>query len=191
MRHDPCDLDEAIARVVRGDREAYRDVIEACESSVRVVVAAIVPEQHQVEDVVQDCFVTAYNKLGEYQPGTNALAWMKTIARYLAMNERRRWCREQRRLGSQRRAELVESTTEEVAGMAERAPDDAVKALRGCIGRLSKAAREVVEAFYWSRSSAQAIAASVGKTTNWVFVVLHRSRAALADCIERGAVHAD
>lgn len=181
-------LDDVIARVRGGDREAYRRLIEACESSLRVVVAAIVPESHQVEDVVQDAFVTAYTKLADYEPGTNPVAWLKAIARNLALNERRRWCREQRRLDPHR-ARVVEAITAEVLGASDQAPDDLLIALRRCLERLGGASREIVHAFYWQGSTAEAIARAHGRTMNSVCVVLHRARAALAACVRTKAGH--
>ncbi|MBA3847355.1 MAG: sigma-70 family RNA polymerase sigma factor [Planctomycetes bacterium] len=182
------DLDDVIARVRRGDREAYRRVIEATESVLRVVVAAIVPEAHQVEDVVQDAYVTAYTKLGDYRTGTNAVLWLKAIARNLALNERRRWCREQRRLNPRRAGNLAAIDAEVIAA-ADVAPDHLLEALRACLDRLGGVGREIVHAFYWSGASAEAIAASSGRTVGSVCVVLHRARAALADCVRRKDDH--
>ncbi len=182
------DLDEVIARVRGGDRDAYRRLVESCESSLRVVVAAIVPDAHQVEDVVQDAFVTAYTKLGDYEPGTNAVAWLKAIARNLALNERRRWCREQRRLDPNR-ARTIEAITDDVLGAVDQAPDDLLVKLRRCLDQLGGVGREVVHAFYWSGSTAETIATAHGRTMNWVCVVLHRARAALALCVRDKTSH--
>lgn len=185
---DAATLDEIVIRVRAGDREAYRHIVEACEASMRVVVAAILPQELHVEDVVQDAFVTAYAKLAEYQTGTNVLAWLKTIARYMALNERRRYCREQRRLGH-RGARILEAVSDDVAAIADGAPDCLLKTLQHCVDQLGQAAKGVVNEFYWSGSSAETIAGSMGKNVNWVRVVLHRARATLADCIQRGGPH--
>jgi RNA polymerase sigma-70 factor, ECF subfamily len=182
--YDSAALDEAIAQVLAGRQEDYRAIVDACEASLRVVVAAILPEQHMVEDVVQDAFVTAYGKLAEYRAGTNFLAWLKAIARYLALNERRRWCREHRHI-DEHWTQTLDVLTSDLTGFAERAPDDLIEKLRGCVARLSGKTQNVVEAFYWSSAPVETIAAEQGKTVNWVRVVLHRARAALADCVER------
>ena len=52
MPPDLNELEAAIARARAGDQEAYRSVIEAAEAAVRIVVAAIVPERSQVEDLL-------------------------------------------------------------------------------------------------------------------------------------------
>src|SRR5256885_754611 len=89
-------LDPLVEAVLRGDREAYREVITQCEAKVRVVLAAILPDSSAVEDVAQEVFVTAYAKLHSYQLGTDLVLWIKAIARHLALNERRRWLRQAR-----------------------------------------------------------------------------------------------
>jgi RNA polymerase sigma-70 factor, ECF subfamily len=80
----------AIGAVLAGDREAYRQIITACEAKVRIVLAAILPVQDMVDDIAQEVFVTAYGKLRDYEPGSDFVAWLKAIARNLALNERRR-----------------------------------------------------------------------------------------------------
>ena len=183
---DPHALNEAIARVRDGDLEAFRQVVEIADTPLRLVVAAIVMESSQVEDVVQNAFVTAYRKLDEYRPDTNALAWMKAIARNLALNERRRSCREMRRLHDQR-AEVWETIEAELVVQAYDSDPALLAALRQCLDRLRGTARQVVDAFYWGDATPQAIADLHGKTTGWVRVVLHRARAFIGDCLGREA----
>jgi Sigma-70 region 2 len=86
----------AIGAVLAGDREAYRQIITACEAKVRIVLAAILPVQDMVDDIAKEVFVTAYGKLRDYEPGSDFVAWLKAIARNLALNERRRWFRHAR-----------------------------------------------------------------------------------------------
>src|SRR6266852_437387 len=89
-------LDALVAAVLADDREAYRQIIELCEAKVRVVLAAILPDREAVDDLAQEVFVTAYAKLGDFQPGSDFVAWLKAIARNLALNERKRWFRHER-----------------------------------------------------------------------------------------------
>lgn len=183
---DPSALDAVVVRVQAGDREAYRHIVECCEGYLRVVAAAIVQDPQAVEEVVQDAFVTAYAKLGDYRPGGNVLAWLAAIARNVARNERRRWYREQRRRGPvDPRIVVAARIEQDLMIVAAAAPDDLVHTLRRCMDRLGDTGRAVVEAFYWSGQRAEAIAQTHGKTVGWVRVVLHRARAALGACIQQ------
>ena len=90
MPSDHDDIEAAIVRVRAGDREAFRVVIAACEGQLRALVAAILPNLSTVDDVVQKTLVVAFYRLDQYQAGTSFMAWVATIARYQALNERRR-----------------------------------------------------------------------------------------------------
>ncbi|MBA3938236.1 MAG: sigma-70 family RNA polymerase sigma factor [Planctomycetes bacterium] len=183
-------IDEAVHQVRRGDREAYRAIVEACESRLRVLVAPVLPDPATVEDVVQQTFVTAYRKLDQYQTGTGFMAWIATIARYEALNERRRWITERsfrRRYGDEVRIEqfleddLVEASAEWDEGMVER--------LHHCIGGLQERTAAVVKAHYFQLQDNHDIAAAHGHDAAWVRLVLHRARLAIASCLkaQRGA----
>ena len=107
-----------------GDREAYRQVIELCEVKVWIVLVAILPDPDSVDDLAQETFIHAYERLSEYRPGTDFYAWAKEIARNLALNERRRWIR--RQTATRRyRTQIAESLEPELLALSERETGDA------------------------------------------------------------------
>jgi len=184
-------IDAAVRAVRGGDREAFRGVIEACETRLRVCVAPLLPDSGAVEDVVQQAFVTAYRKLDAYQLGTGFISWIATIARYEALNERRRWLSEQ----SFKRRYQEEARIEQAAlGRGDLAPDSdpaLLERLHGCIDGLRERAAVVVRDHYFRQLPNEAIAASHGRNPAWVRLVLHRARLAIADCLKlrAGALH--
>ena len=175
----------AVQRVQRGEREAYREVVNASEGAVRLVVGAILPLGHPaVDDVVQDTFITAWNKLGGLRAEAGILAWFTSIARHLALNERRRWLREQAHRHQDPVAELVAEVPVAVLdhGLAEQ--------LERCLAALGDPAREIIVAHYWRNQAAESIAHSHTRPLGWVRVHLSRARAALAACLRhKGAIH--
>jgi RNA polymerase sigma-70 factor (ECF subfamily) len=185
-------IDAAVRAVRGGDREAFRGVIEACETRLRVCVAPLLPDPGTVEDVVQQAFVTAYRKLDAYQLGTGFISWIVTIARYEALNERRRWLSEhsfKRRYQEEARIE-----TAVFSGGGDLALDSdpaLVERLHGCIDGLRERAAVVVRDHYFRQLPNEAIAASHGRNPAWVRLVLHRARLAIADCLKlrSGALH--
>lgn len=180
-------LDAAVVAVRAGDREAYRQVVVACEAKVRLVIAAILPDADGVDDLAQEVFVTAYGKLRDYRPGTDFSAWVKAIARNLALNERRR------RLRQNRLRDRFAMEFETVLGPAiELGPDRfggrILEALRECLGRLEDPAHGVTEAFYFREETTGTIARRLGRSDGWVRLVLFRARAALAICLQAKGV---
>jgi RNA polymerase sigma-70 factor, ECF subfamily len=180
-------LEACVAAVRAGEREAYRQVVELCEARVRIVLAAILPDSDGVDDLAQEVFVTAYGKLNEYRPGSDFVAWLKAIARGLALNERRRWFRQARMKG---KFELEFETSLEpfVEAFSERYAGDVLDALRECLGRLEDLARGMIEDSYFQNLSSHEIARRRGREDGWVRLVLFRARLALAACLQSKGV---
>jgi RNA polymerase sigma-70 factor (ECF subfamily) len=182
-------IDDAVQQVRQGDREAYRHVIASCEAKVRVVVAAILPELGMIDDVVQEVLVHAYQRLEEYRLGTDFLAWIKEIARNLALNERRGWVRRQAAT-RRHKAEVEDLLEHDLTRFAERCESDALESIRDCVSRLQDTARDVVERHYWQGMSGNSIAQALGRTTEWVKIVLFRARGSLVECLHaKGILH--
>jgi RNA polymerase sigma-70 factor (ECF subfamily) len=181
------DVDQAVREVRQGCRESYRQVIDVCESKVRLVLAAVLPSPSLVEDLVQEVFIQAYHKLDEYRAGTDFIAWIREIARNLALNERRRWLR--RQSATRRyRARIEETLERDLFEAAPKGEADAFAALRDCLRGLEDGVRQVVEKYYWQGLPGAAIAQALGRSAEWTRVVLHRAREALAHCLQNKGI---
>ncbi len=180
-------LDACVEAVRAGDREAYRRIIEACEAKVRIILAAILPEQNDVDDIAQEVFVTAYTKLSDYKVGSDFIAWLNAITRNLALNERRRWFRHAR-FKDKFEAELETAIEPYVTGFAGHYEGNVLEALRECLRRLEDPARRVTEDFYFRDLSSDEIARRLGRKGGWVRLTLFRARAAIAACLQSKGV---
>ena len=178
------DLDELVRRAREGDRDAYRGIVERCEAGVRVVAAAILPDADAVQDVAQEAFVTAYGRLLQYELGTDFVAWLKTITRNVAMNERTRHLR---RIALERRyrSRVRTAVQREEESLLERFEGDLAASLRQCIDGLKTRARDVVKQYYFDDRACPEIAREHGRDGSWARLVLHRARAELSRCLER------
>jgi RNA polymerase sigma-70 factor (ECF subfamily) len=76
-----------IRRVLGGDVEAFRVLVERHQGPLCGFVRNLIPDAHDAEDIAQDVFLTAYHKLGSYDPGRGAFStWLLTIARNRCRN---------------------------------------------------------------------------------------------------------
>ena len=176
-------IEQAITRVRAGDRDAFRVVIAACEGQLRMLVAAILPQLTAVDDVVQKTLVIAFFRLDQYEAGTSFMAWIATIARYQALNERRRWLAERsfkQRLSAEHRLEQAVFHGDDPGPFGQ---EPLVSQLSGCIAALREQAGEIVKAHYLDQERIEDIAARYGRSTDWVHLVLHRARKALRTCL--------
>jgi len=184
-------IDRAVQKVLEGDRGAYREVIAAAEAKVRMVVAAMLPDGDSVDDVAQEVFITAYSKLEEYESGTDFFAWMKAIARNVALNERKRWLRS-RDFKHRYRAHIERSLAGERDGVAANIKGELLAALRECIGKLKGVSRSIIEAYYFNTDTSKEIARKSSRSEGWARLALHRARLAIARCLgEKGMLEND
>src|SRR4051812_30837645 len=80
---------EAVRSVMRGDREAFTRVYAAYGRMVRAVLLGRVPRR-EVDDLLQDVFVTAFVRIRELREPSAFGAWVATIARNRATDHLRR-----------------------------------------------------------------------------------------------------
>ena len=178
------DLDGLIARILAGNSDLYRGVVETYEGNIRAVISAMIPDPNQVPDVTQEVFLIAYQRLSTYRAGSNFSAWLRTIARNVAQNERRRWYR-QRKQEEQFKAEVVRTVEPHVDTVLGEIPEDLLGALDECVTRLNGKSKEVTDGFYFRDRTLGDLAGRLGISMASAKVILHRARQAIGSCLQK------
>lgn len=81
------DDQHVIGRVLGGDTEAFRLLVERHGGQLLAFIRDLVPRSGEWEDVAQEVFLAAYVHLGSYDPRRAAFAtWLLTIARHKCLN---------------------------------------------------------------------------------------------------------
>jgi RNA polymerase sigma-70 factor (ECF subfamily) len=76
-----------IHRVLQGDTESFRLLVERYEKPVVRMVKNLTGDSHVGEDVAQDVFLTAYKKLTSFDPALSDFStWLFTITRNKSLN---------------------------------------------------------------------------------------------------------
>lgn len=70
--------------------EAFAAHYRAAYSRMTLVAAGIIGDRAAAEDIVQDAAVIAFQRAGEFEPGSNFTAWLAEIVRRCALNHRRK-----------------------------------------------------------------------------------------------------
>jgi RNA polymerase sigma-70 factor (ECF subfamily) len=79
--------DEVISRVIDGEWEAYRLLVERYQGPVLCFVRNMMSDPHYSEDLAQDVFLTAFEKLHTFDAGRGRfLTWLLVIARNKCIN---------------------------------------------------------------------------------------------------------
>ncbi len=184
------DLDDLICRAQSGDRVAFDRLVENTAPLVRSWLALQVRRLDQVDDVAQEVYLYVFDHLADYRAGSNALAWLRAIARNQALGH---WRAQQRRsVAHERYADEVRALLGETAqdlsdAQASEPLTDLIGRLRSCVEQLSARARTLITQRYDDQVSVEDMARERAQSANQVSVSLWRVRRTLADCIEADA----
>lgn len=143
-------------------------------------VLTIEPNLGDAQDIVQETFLTVTRKAATYQLGTNFPAWACTIARYQALQFQRTRARAAARLDDDVMEMLYGEDGPEPEILGPR-----TQALKGCLGKLTPMAGDLIRRRYHLGQMPEVIAPAVGWTPNSVRVALTRARQTLRTCVDR------
>ena len=177
-------LDQHIQACLEGDKDRFEEIVKVCEPKVRAVLAAMSPDPNMVPDLTQEVFLIVYQRLATYQPGTNFSAWVRTIARNVAQNARRRWYR-RREMHEQYQSEAERLIAENIDRLVESLPEETLASLRECVEGLGGRNKDLVEGYYFEAASLKRIAEFLNMSTTAAKVALHRARLAIGKCLRR------
>ena len=168
------------------DRELFVEQVREHHAGLRGFVRALGVDPLWVDDLAQEAFIVAYNRLDEYDHDRDFGAWLRGIARNLVINERRKNARRKRILSDNLTDVLV--STSSVAEEEEREIGDnglvRMKALKECIATLPEKSLQMMRSRYEDELSAQDIAEQYGMKPPAVRKALERVRASLRKCME-------
>jgi len=104
VRRESLDDNELVARTLRGDVRSYEELIRRYERLVGRVLYPYARREISVEDLVQETFLRAYDRLETFNPEYRFKTWLLAIANNLGVDTLRR------------RREIVEFNPETHAG---------------------------------------------------------------------------
>ena len=85
---------DLVAEAARGDREAFRDLVERYQRRVLGVVLGMLHDRDAAMDVTQEAFIKAYRSIGSFKGDASFYTWIYRIAVNLAIDwQRREWRR--------------------------------------------------------------------------------------------------
>jgi RNA polymerase sigma-70 factor (ECF subfamily) len=148
---------------------------------LRGFILGLLPDPNRAEDVFQELFLTLTRKAGEFRPGSNFLAWARSVARLKVLEQARSWAGGPRLLDPDALEALILAAEEVEDSWAERR-----EALAGCVEELAPRAREILRLRYSEGHLAPPqIAARLSWSVNAVHVALSRARKFLQECTRR------
>jgi RNA polymerase sigma-70 factor len=142
-------------------------------------------DQNAAEDIYQDTLVVAWRRLPDYDRERPFGAWLRGIAGKLVLAHIRKTGRRRMALCDSETLDSLAQKYDEFEAATSGVWDDKLDALRLCMEKLKEQDAVVLNHHYRGGQDCQAIAETTGIALETVKKRLQRSRAALADCIER------
>lgn len=178
-------VDEIVQKILKGDIDAFEEIIERYERDVRRIAGALFQNRQATEDLIQEVFVNVYSHLNRYTLGEDFGVWLRAIARNLVRAELRNRSRETRRMQLYR-DHLAHQLKDDQA--AERDQARMAEAHEKCREKLPAHALEVLDLHYGRSLSLQEVAVRLDRSMEAVKQLLYRVRLMLRDCIEQRMV---
>ena len=176
----PSDADAAQAAA--GDRQAFERLYQAHVDRVFSLCARMVADRARAEEITQDVFVRAWEKLHLFRGDSSFSTWLHRLAVNVVLNERKAASRRQSRFepedeerGMDAHAGVVGSTL----------PPGALLDLEEALTRLPPGARRVFTLHDVEGYKHEEIAEMLGVTTGATKAQLHRARLLLREALNR------
>ena len=155
------------------------------QAGVRAFIRALGVDEAWVDDLAQEAFIVAYRRLNQFEPGTDFGKWLRSIARYLVANERRKEARHSRLLPF---AVVDALLAHEPESGVETRISDLLPAMRDCVEELPPRSRGLLQRRYADNENATTLARGLRMNADAVRQQLLRIRLAVKECVERKVV---
>ena len=181
----PSDDAELMRRVQAGDEEAFAALMQRWELPVKSVIARLIFNASEAEELAQETFVRAWQQRGKFRAGAEFRPWVFSIAINLARN-RLRWWRRRPVVSLEDWSEgLGDRSREKREGSEAMEAAERETAVRDAIAALPAELREAIVLFEYEEMSHAEIAAAVGATPKAVETRIHRAREKLRGALKR------
>lgn len=136
-------------------------------------------DPHLAEDVAQDVFALAVERMEQFEDTDHLLAWCRETARRKTLERQKAESRQPRSLD----ADVLDMLDPHWSSLDVIENSDAIDALRHCLESLSPSARRIIEVRYREGLTGQKLADKLDTKLNTVYSTLSRAHGALSICI--------
>jgi len=179
----PPHLGRVLAAIRRGEVDQFRLLVRAYGLLVRGYLAARLRHQDEADDLAQEVFLIAFEKLDSCDP-EKFVPWLLGIARNQLRNHWRSRARREDAL-SRFREEVSGLVEPDLDAAAERFTPAQIERLLHCIALLPDRLRRIVRAGLEGVRS-EALAEELGIKPNALYQARFRAHAALRKCLTLG-----
>ncbi|EPX87169.1 RNA polymerase sigma factor, sigma-70 family [Rubellimicrobium thermophilum DSM 16684] len=180
MTSRQAEIEQMIARMAMGDRQALSALYAATSAKLFAIAVRVLEDRTEAEDALQDIYVKIWHNADRYQVnGLSPMTWLITIARNHAID----------RLRARRRARPA--PLDEAAELADLSPSPEEQAaaasmrsrIEDCLRRLQPEKADAVRRAYLRGETYEDLARRYGIPLNTIRTWLRRSLLKLRECL--------
>ena len=169
---------QLIQRVLQGDQDAFSPLVEKYQKGVHALVWRKIGDFHIAQEITQDAFFRAYQKLGTLKNHNQFAGWLYVIAAHLCADWFRKNPPPEQSLEVTDMSEVNEVSysryvAEKQAAEADEARREVVKKL---LQKLPESERTVMTLYYLGEMTIKAISEFLGVSPNTIKSRLSRAR---------------
>lgn len=161
------------------DSKAFEILVREHHRRIMAFAISLVQNPNVAEELVQDAFVTAYDKLSSFESNRDFGAWVRGIVR----NKYREWARSRKEKALS--PDIIEAIDEQHNFWDKHSDstNNAITALRDCLKKLPDLLKETVECFYIKQLSGSETAKELDANESVIRKRLQRGREQLSLCV--------
>ena len=170
-----------VTETLGGSPKAFGKIVRLYQSDVRMIISKWIQCPAAADDIAQDVFVAAYEKLHRFDGQRSLRAWLFGIAK----NKAKLHLRSEARRRKHNLALEHQIQKWKVQELAKESPWDTREqgSLKRCIAKLAPESRQLIEKHYFDGNTLESIARESNRTGGSLRMMLLRIRKALAKCI--------
>lgn len=169
-----------VAQAQQGDASAFQVLVRACEPRLLYFIRRFEQDEHRAADVMQDVWLTVFEKLRRLRSANAFRGWVYRIAHDRLVTHIRR---------DRRSPQLMDVSDADVASVDEFVRSELAEAVHEALGRLSADHRAVLTLRFLEDLSLAEIAEVLRERLGTVKSRLHYAKAALRRRLQEERAH--
>lgn len=162
------------------DYQAFVQLLVSHEARLRSFLRSLLPDWSDVDEVLQETSLVAWQKFGRFERGTNFMAWAAAIARFEALE----YLRQRGRANRVFSPEVLALIADEAVARTDPLEHER-HALERCLEKLADAQRELLLLSYRPGARLHEVATQAGRTVQGYYKTVQRLRIRLLECIRQ------
>ncbi len=171
---------EIIESVKKGNQSDYSIIIDRYKNKAYSLLNRMLKNPQDAEEVLQDCFVKAYNSLSSFKGEAKFSTWFYRIVYNTALTK---LASKKRKTENQMSSVDEHINLESAYDFKASEKKDFAEFVSGLVNQLPEKNAMVLNLFYLNEMSCEEISEIMNTSVSNVKVMLHRSRNALKDYI--------